>query len=371
MDFDELLTSKKILICCGSGGVGKTTVSAALAVRAAELGKKAIVLTIDPARRLANSLGLNTMNEREQKVDAPQLNGELYAEMLDMKKTFDEFIIRLAPTPELAQKVLNNNVYQQLSTALNGSQEYTSLERLLQLSSANRFDIIILDTPPTKHAIDFLMAPSKIHTLFQESIMRWFMMPFSTLDRLSLGLMNRGTKSAFKILEKLAGSEFISSISDFFSSIRDWQKALRDRTAEVHRLLTSEQTGFVLVTGFNAAKIEEARFFESSLKKGGYELAAIVVNRAFPLWSTEQVFERNTHIPQAAHAAIEKLKQHYLNLASFYEAHQQAYKNFEVELREDILFVRLPDIEQDINDVEGLRQFASRIKVAPERTNKP
>ena len=171
MALDELLKTKKVIVCCGSGGVGKTTISASLGVRAAELGLKTLVLTIDPAQRLMTSLGLKSTNE-EVRVTPERFPGELYAAMLDMKRTFDEFIVRLDPSNEVARQVLKNHVYQQLSTALNGSQEYTAMERLLQAVSSGRYDIVILDTPPTKHAIDFLNAPTKIYTLFQESIIK-------------------------------------------------------------------------------------------------------------------------------------------------------------------------------------------------------
>ncbi|MBK9293449.1 MAG: ArsA family ATPase [Oligoflexia bacterium] len=357
MVFDKLLEEKKVLICCGSGGVGKTSLSAALGLRAAELGKKVLVMTIDPAKRLANALGLENLYEIEKRV--PTQKGELYAEMLDMKRTFDDFIYRLAPTPEAAQKVLANIVYQQLSTALNGSQEYTALERLLQAHTSGKFDLIILDTPPTKHAMDFLNAPAKIHTLFQESIMKWFLMPFSTLDKLSLGLMNRGTKAAFKMLERLAGSEFISTISEFFSAIRDWQKTLRDRTAEVHRLLTNQGTGFVLITGFNSVKIEEARFFENSLKKGGYQLSGIIVNRAFPLWANADSGILKTD--KTADEALNKLKKHYQELKRYYQIHLQAYTAFEKELRQNVLFLKIPDLSQDINSINGLKNLMERL----------
>lgn len=357
MVFDQLLATKKVIICCGSGGVGKTSLSAALAFRAAELGKKTLVMTIDPAKRLANALGLDALNDTEIRV--PTDKGELYAEMLDMKRTFDDFIARLAPTPEAATKVLTNNVYQQLSTALNGSQEYTALERLLQATSSGKFDLVILDTPPTKHAIDFLNAPAKIHTLFQESIMKWFLMPFSTLDKLSLGLMNRGTKAAFKILEKIAGSEFISTINDFFSAIRDWQKTLRDRTAEVHRLLTNQSTGFILITGFNSVKIEEARFFENSLKKGGYQLSGIIVNRAFPLWS--DVENNFLSEEQTSNEALNKLKKHYKELKRYYQIHLQSYTDFEKELRQQLVFLKIPDLNQDIHNLDGLKILAERL----------
>jgi anion-transporting ArsA/GET3 family ATPase len=362
--FSDLLRSKKVLICCGSGGVGKTTLSAALGVLAAENGMKALVLTIDPARRLATSLGLETLGDSENQVAAGEFPGELHAGMLDMKKTFDDFIIRLAPSPAVAERVLSNNVYKQLSTALNGSQEYTAMEKLLQVVSTGKYDIIILDTPPTKHAIDFLNAPVKIHTLFQDSIIKWFLMPFTTLDKMSLGLMNRGTKMAFKAFEKLAGSEFLSTLTDFFASIRDWQKALRDRTAEVHRLLTSAETGFVLVTGFNAVKIEEARFFERSLKKGGYFLSAIIVNRAFPLWGRSEIGSETVAeiSPGPAGLAYEKLRKYFDDMQNYYQSQQSAFRNFAGEVRTDALFARLPDYDQDVHDIENLRRLAHRLQ---------
>ena len=337
--------------------------SAALGVRAAELGLKVLVLTIDPAKRLATSLGLDQLGDEQRQIGQGRFVGELYASMLDMKKTFDDFIIRLAPSPAIAERVLKNNVYQQVSTALNGSQEYTSLEKLLQIMAQKKFDIVILDTPPTKHAIDFLHAPIKIHTLFQDSIIKWFLMPFTTLDKMSLGLMNRGTKLAFKAFEKLAGSEFLSNLTEFFASIREWQKALRDRTAEVHRLLTSNSTGFVLVTGFNSVKIEEARFFERTLKKGGYYLSAIIINRAFPLWEQSEigVGELIDDKKDSLGENYRLITEYYRSMQKFYRSQQTAFKNFAGEVRQNVIFALLPDFDQDIHDVDSLKQVADRL----------
>lgn len=365
MGFEKAL-EKKVLICCGSGGVGKTTLSAALGVYAANLGKSVLVLTIDPAKRLANSLGLENLEGDEVEVAPGKFKGRLFAAVLDMKKTFDEFIVRLASSEEGAEKVLNNNIYQQLSTALSGSQEYTALERLLLAVTSEKYDLVILDTPPTKHAIDFLNAPVKIHSLFQETVIRWFLMPFSTLDKFSLGLMNRGTKAALKGFEKLGGSEFFTSVLEFFSSIKDWQKDLRERAAEVHRLLTSSHTGFVLVTGFNSVRIEEARYFERSLKRGGYLLSAIIVNRAFPLWgeinSQGDVDRLNEEDKENYH----KLYEYYNILKEYYSNQQHAFSQFAGELRNQVLFVRLPDFNQDIHDIQGLSHIADRLKEASE-----
>lgn len=363
MDFNELLKTKKVLICCGAGGVGKTTLAAALGVKAAELGLNVLVLTIDPARRLATSLGLSDLGVEEVKlVEGLPSSGKFYASMLDMKRTFDEFITSMAPSAEVANRVLNNNIYKQISTALNGSQEYTALEKLLQASSSGSYDLVILDTPPTKHAMDFLNAPIKIHTLFQDSIIKWFLMPFTTLDRMSLGLMNRGTKAAFKAFEKVGGSEFLGSLTEFFSSIRAWQKHLRDRTAEVHRLLTSSATGFVLVTGFNAVHIDEARFFEKSLKRGGYYLSAIIINRAFPLWGHHEIVQDETIQNESLSKEYKKLVTFYEALKNFYKNQESAFRSYAQEMRQNIIFCRLPDFDQDVHDLSSLKNVADRLE---------
>jgi anion-transporting ArsA/GET3 family ATPase len=360
MDFSQLLKSKKVIICCGSGGVGKTTLSAALGVKAAELGLRALVLTIDPARRLATSLGLDSLADGETEVSAGRFSGHLFASMLNVKRTFDDFILKMAPSAEMAERVLQNNIYKQISTALNGSQEYTALEKLLQESTSGKYDVVILDTPPTKHAMDFLNAPIKIHTLFQDSITKWFLMPFTTLDRMSLGLMNRGTKAAFKAFEKIGGSDFLTSLTDFFSSIRAWQKHLRDRTAEVHRLLTSDATGFILVTGFSAVRIDEARFFEQSLKRGGYSLSAVIVNRAFPLWGRHDLGPDQVTDSQLGEKYL-KLASYYDSLKRFYTSQEDAFVNFALDVRINTIFCRLPDFDQDVHDIAGLKMLSDRL----------
>ncbi|MCC6278747.1 MAG: ArsA family ATPase [Oligoflexia bacterium] len=356
MTIDQILQSRKVLVCCGSGGVGKTTLSAALGVRAAELGLKTMVLTIDPARRLVSALGLEKL-QNETPIEGA-FKGTLHAGMLDMKKTFDDFVIQFAPSPAVADRVLRNGVYQQLSTALSGSQEFTALEKLLQLTSSGKYDLVILDTPPTKHAIDFLNAPLKIHTLFQDSIIKWFLAPFSAIDKVSAAFWHRGTKMAFKVFETIVGNEFLTNLTEFFVSIRDWQKNLRDRAAEVHRLLTAQSTGFVLVTGFNAIKIEEARYFERTLKKGGFFLNLIIVNRAFPLWRDKAVKSESGGVFRSEN--YKKLRDYYEKLNRFFSVQQNAFKSFAGEVRANTLVVRLPDLDQDIHDLESLKALAGQ-----------
>jgi anion-transporting ArsA/GET3 family ATPase len=180
--------------------------------------------------------------------------------------------------------------------------------------------------------------------------------------------MNRGTKLAFKAFEKLAGSEFLSTLTDFFAAIRDWQKVLRDRTAEVHRLLTSSQTAFVLVTGFNAVKIEEARYFERTLKKGGYTLSAIIVNRAFPLWGQNEIGIENLHTNSEMNARVRVLIDYYNDLRSFYSDQMAAFESFQREMSKHVLFVRLPEFNEDVHDFNALAHVVERLKLAMKST---
>jgi len=352
--FDELIRSKKVIICCGSGGVGKTTLSAALAVRAAELGLKTLVLTIDPARRLANALGLKDLDDSECIVPGQSFPGELHAAMLDTKKTFDGFIIRLAPSPEMADRVLRNPMYQQLSTALGGSQEFTSLEKLHEAYISAMYDVVILDTPPTQHAMDFLSAPVKIHALFQENIIKWFLMPITALDKLSFGFMNKGTRIAMRLVEKVVGGQVLGNLTEFFLAIRDWQGALRERTAEVHRLLTSKEVGFVLVTGFSQEKIDEAKYFQSTLHDGGFDLRAIVVNRAFPTW-----LKGGEEVPSADDGSpLGRLKKYYQALQEFFSANNEAFNRLAHEIDGKMIFAKVPDFDQDVHDLKALQSIA-------------
>jgi anion-transporting ArsA/GET3 family ATPase len=193
------------------------------------------------------------------------------------------------------------------------------------------------------------------------------LMPFTTLDKISLGLMNRGTKAALKMFEKMVGSEFLTTLTEFFSSMRDWQKILRDRTAEVHRLLTSSDTGFILVTGFSSVRIEEAKFFERSLLSGGYVLSAIIVNRAFPEWD-EKSYEAASGLnpnhdfenPNGSQS-LQKISKYYEEMRSFFRSQENAFKTFAIEPRKDVLLIRLPDFDQDVHDVNSLKNVAARL----------
>ncbi|MCB0386079.1 MAG: ArsA family ATPase, partial [Bdellovibrionales bacterium] len=274
----------KVIICAGTGGVGKTTLSACLGILAARAGKRTLVLTIDPAKRLADALGIDATSESEIAVALENTKGSLSAAMINPASIFDRFIHRSAKKPELAQRILNNSLYRQMSTTLSGSQEFTSLERLQTALDSGQFDLIILDTPPSQHAVDFLYAPQKIYSLFQNAITQWFVQKPGSGGFLQ-GLFQRGTKTALAALEKVTGSHFIRELSDFFEGVAEIQDEVSGRSIAVHRLLTGPDTAFILITGFDRAKLGATRDFINELRKGGYALNSVIVNRCFPTWN--------------------------------------------------------------------------------------
>jgi len=348
-----LFSNTEILVCVGSGGVGKTTVAAALAVLAAKEGKKVLVLTIDPAKRLAQTLGIEGSKDITR-VPNQNFKGELYASVIDHKKTFDDFVARAAQKSNAAKKILDNRLYKQLSTNLSGSQEFTSIEKLYSCYESKQFDLIILDTPPTKHAIDFLNAPQKLAALFSDSVAKWFRDPEGKKSGFFTGLIQTGTRQVFKVLELLTGSGFIKELADFFANIEQWQDKLQKRTVDVQRMLVSEKTQFCLVTSFDQAKLKEAEFFSREIKKGGYHLSTVILNRAFPHW---------LHWDQqkGKEPSNKKLAAFYTQMKSYYSAREEAYQQFESRLSRDARIFRIPDLVSDISDLQGLEEFSKLI----------
>lgn len=344
-ELKDLLTTAKILVCVGSGGVGKTTAASALAVWAAEEGFRVLVLTVDPSQRLKTTMGIGTSDEIVR-VPLDNVTGELWASVINPKKTFDEFVLRASRRSEAAQKLLNNRLYIQLSTTLSGSQEFTALEKLYSAHESQKYDLIVLDTPPTKHAIDFLEAPEKLSALFTESIVKWFREPEGNV---LVRLMHSGTKQVLKALETLTGSEFMRELSEFFQNIQNWQSQLEGRISEVHRLLVSPNTHFLLVSSLDMAKIKEAQFFAREIKKGGYQLSAMIINRAMPFWMNSPPG------PSDLEAA----------LRSYFNERFQVASKVESSLP---LIVKVPELRENISDMNGVRTMASFLRTAGEKT---
>ena len=280
------LEGRKIVCCVGSGGVGKTTTAAALALSAAMEGKRALVLTIDPARRLANSLGLKALGNAETLIDPSHLaeakltvRGEMWAMMLNLKRSWDELVRRNARTAEQAQAILDNKLYQTLSTAMAGSLEYIAMEKVLELYSSGRFDVVVLDTPPTSNALDFLHAPDRVLDVLDNNAMRIVLGPMLKAGKLGLRLLAAPSGLVLRTLARFTGSDFLRDLAAFMMAFEGMYEGFKERAAMVKALLSSPQTGFVLVTSPNPLTTQEALFFHRALERDGIRTAAVVVNR--------------------------------------------------------------------------------------------
>src|SRR5690349_1672852 len=259
-----------MVICAGSGGVGKTTTAAAVALGLAQQGKKVAVVTIDPAKRLATALGLDALGNEPHRVEC-EAEGELWAMMLDAKRTFDELIDRLAPDRRTRDEVFENRIYQQLSTAVSGSQEFTAIAKLYELDRSGQFDVLVLDTPPARNALDFLDAPGRLTRFFQGRAIRIFLKP--------AGLFGRGTGLVFKAMQKVTGVDLLRDLSGFFRSLGGMIDGFTERARRVGALLEDPATTFLIVTAPRHDPVEEAIFFHRKLREAGMPFGGLVVNR--------------------------------------------------------------------------------------------
>ena len=269
---DQLLEGKDICICAGSGGVGKTTTSASIAVGMAARGLKVCVLTIDPAKRLADSLGMKELGNEAERVDPAlfesqgvEMKGELWAMMLDAKATFDELVARQAPDEESRDRVLENRIYQQISNALAGSQEYMAMEKLFELHSDGRFDLLVLDTPPTRNALDFLDAPRRLTQFIEGRSLRVFMRPTGLAARVA----GRGASAALSVLKRIVGFDLIADLAEFFNAFSGMVDGFQARARRVNGLLADSRTSFLVVCGPQGEPVDEAVYFHQQADRGG------------------------------------------------------------------------------------------------------
>jgi anion-transporting ArsA/GET3 family ATPase len=276
------LQGKSICIVAGSGGVGKTTASAALALGLAANGKRVAVVTIDPARRLAESLGLEQLGNDPRRVDPELLashgapiDGELWAMMLDPKATFDDLIARLSPDDETREDVLGNRIYQQLSSAVAGSQEFTAVAKLYDLHHDGGFDVLVLDTPPSRNALDFLDAPDRLTDFFEGRALKLLLVPTGIAAR----IMSRGTSVVFSILKRLTGVDLMDDIAVFFRALGGLMDGFKQRAAGVKALLADPATTFLVVTSPEREPVAEAIFFHGKLRDARMAFGGLIVNR--------------------------------------------------------------------------------------------
>ncbi len=274
----ELVQSVDLLVTCGPGGVGKTTTAAALGLAAARAGRKVVVVTIDPARRLADALGVDGVASHDPHVVAGAVKGRgsFSALMLDAERTFDQLVVEHAG--EAAEAILRNRIYRSIAGSLSGAQSYMAIERLHQLHFSGDYDLVIIDTPPSRHAIDVLEAPDRLNSFLSNPVYRALTLPGRSFAKVT----NAATTAFLWTVKRLAGPSIVEDTVEFFRSISGMEEGLRTRAAEMGALLRDPRTGFVLVSSPRAEAIDEASYLAEAIQKGGYRLGGVVVNLVHP-----------------------------------------------------------------------------------------
>ena len=359
----ELLNGKRVCICAGSGGVGKTTSSAAIAAGMAARGKKVAVLTIDPAKRLADSLGLPELGNEERQVD-PALfaeagietqGGELWAMMLDAKATFDELVRRHAPDEETRDRILENRIYQQLSAALAGSQEYMAMEKLFELHAEDRYDLLVLDTPPTRNALDFLDAPRRLMQFIEGRALQVFMRPTG----FGMRVFGRGTSMMFSILRRVTGVEVLEDLSEFFQAFSGMLGGFRERAKRVNELLANPATCFLVVCGPQGEPVTEAVYFHRKLVEAKLPFGGVIVNKVH---YESELPDYGEEFPEQLAEALgdDDLARRVLENFDDYRAlaarDRRNIDRLTAEMRARAV-IQVPHLDTDVHDLSGLMQI--------------
>jgi anion-transporting ArsA/GET3 family ATPase len=372
----ESLAARRIVVCVGSGGVGKTTVAAAIALARAAEGARALVCTIDPARRLANALGLSALGNVESRVPEHKFaeaglapKGELSAMMLDVKRTWDDLVTRHAPDAARRERILRNRLYQQMSAALAGSQEYMAMEKLYELATDRDYDLIVLDTPPTAHALDFLEAPDRILDFLGNETARALLAPVAGAGRLGLRLAQLGGGYIAKTLARFTGQQVLGDLGEFLQGFQGMYDGFKDRASAVRALLSRPEVGFVLVTSPSPLAIDEALAFHERLHAEAMPVAGLVVNRlTVDLWPGTSPLPGAGELeaPLAAAGAGPGGADLAGRLAATLAEHQaiaRAERAALVRLIDQLPAPRalVPRLESDVHDLAGLASLGARL----------
>jgi anion-transporting ArsA/GET3 family ATPase len=368
-DLAEIVRQRAIVVCCGSGGAGKTTTSAAIALAGAAAGRRACVVTIDPARRLADALGIGNLSNSPKRIEGAW-PGELSAVMLDAKGTFDDLVARYSADEEQADRILSNRLYRNLTSALAGTQEYMAAEKLYELNESAAFDLVVVDTPPTRNALDFLDAPGRLTRFLENRIFRLLLMP----TRASLKALTVATQALLKTISKVAGSEIVEDAMAFFRAFDGMEAGFRDRAKRVEQLLTDAGTSFVLVAAPRRDSVEEAGYFADRLAEANQVVSALIMNRLHPDFRAAAGGRARMPASNALAAgkeevdglgkaeAAEELTELRQNLADFqYLADRERRYLSELESKIEGAIVRVPYLEQDVHDLPGLALVAAHL----------
>ncbi len=363
---DDLIRTRRTIICVGPGGVGKTTTSAAIALRAATMGRSVLVLTVDPAHRLANSLGLSAFETEQQEIGEDafkaaglERNAPMHAAMLDTQRTFDTIVHRYATEPD---KILKSRFYEQASTRLAGSAEYMAMEKLYELYTEGEHDLIVLDTPPTVHALDFLDAPDRLQSFMNQSTDGLVAKSTRTLGRLGLGFL-KANALILRGVGRFLGTDLFIDILNFLNDFKSMYAGFVDRASEVKRLMRSDEVAFVILTGPERASVDEGLFFYRRLQREGMPFGAFVMNRLRRSFGpTDDALEADfkaafvSDAPENADLAA-RILTNARNYQTLVTRDARELERLKQELAEGDLAVAVQDFEEDIHDLGGLHRF--------------
>ena len=369
MNLQELVESHRIVVCVGSGGVGKTTTAAAIALSGARAGRRAMVLTIDPARRLAQSLGVSELAAGGEKIAATvfdaagiEVTGSLSAGMLDQKSAWDQFIARHAPSEKARDTVLENQFYQHLSRSFAGSTEYMAIEELGRIHESGEFDLIVLDTPPSAHALDFLDAPQKLEDFLDRSSIASFIKPYASMGWGAWKTASRTARFLFERVERATGIEALNQISDFFIAMESMFDGITERSRNVRALLKADFTAFVLVAGTEEQVLGESESLTTKMIDLEMPLKGVVMNRVHPLPGSDPELddEQASTIVAAlteeglAPDAAGWLVANYRAAAMVSNSEAVRLETFEEGLTKDVTVVTVPEMNGDVHDLVRL-----------------
>lgn len=346
---DDLVTDRAVVICAGPGGVGKTTTAAAVALEAARRGRRAVVVTIDPAKRLADALGLAELTNDPHLV-APTWEGpgELWALMLDVKTTFDEVVHRYAADRRQADAILGNRFYRNISGALSGTQEYMAMEKLYELSQDDRFDLVVVDTPPTRHALDFLDAPARLLRFLNNRFFRVLMTP----TRAGLKVFNVATQGLLRAISRVIGGAVVRDAVAFFVAFEGMEQGFRERFAKVDALVNDPSTAFVVVSAPRRDAVDESLYFAGKLREAGQAVDVVVVNRLFPRFGAAPSV--------GAEGALAGLVDNLRDLDDMARSEERHVEALATRVPGAAL-ARVPLLDDDVHDLDGLAQVAAHL----------
>ncbi len=356
---DDLVRDAQIIVTAGSGGVGKTTTAAVLALHGARLGRRTVVVTIDPAKRLADALGLEGLTNAPSKIEG-DWPGEMWAMMLDTKSTFDDLVVKHSVDPAQADRILGNRFYKNISGALSGTQEYMAMEKLYELHCDSDFDLVVVDTPPTRHALDFIDAPRRLTRFLDHRLYRILMAPTRGLMKAA----NVAAQAFVRTVSKVVGAEVIDDAITFFTAFSGMEEGFKNRANTVFELLSAPSTAFVLVASPRRDTVSEADFFARRLGEAGIDVRALIVNRMHPRFGqglAEATRERARTLQGTDLGGL------YTNLADFRLVASREEEHL-AGLAERIApapVIRVPFLQSDVHDLDGLAEVGTHLFDAP------